>query len=842
MKYLFYIVIFFFIGISNTFSDVDRDLEKVFKKYEKNINRIQKRINNLNKPNSKEAELIDQSLKEIKSLTNYSLKNLNVDKKENLLNSLKVLDKYLGDISKSIPSEVTRDVSNQENFDKQSLTKMANFSKKIKTKKIEKNADILVSMDNLQKDGLDVFKTNEKLIDLEIQTINEEVINEVTKNVNSLISKTNSEKLKNSIYLNIPKSLDKPDFIDMETNNKFYSDLATMRVLQKYDYSWEKNNYRISVGRPVDEALQVKDMVYDKALAFGFSDVKANKLANNAYSAYYDMFFHADEISETVRAKGGSWEEADAAIDKWLLDPKNKFNEWAFKFYKVEDEGDNFLPNPEALEKWFKSIGDQDISDYQLSSERLDSEAMARTVSYLSQDFMDGQSSESDPYKEADEILNYVKKMALDKGFSEKKASIIAQNTSSKYLDFWLDATLVMEKSLAAGNSYSIADQEVEKWAMQSDNIYNDWFTRWGDPEDENKDWLPNSQTFGKYLDQIKDQEIDKVNISDTRKDLEVSMKVYENIKYNDKLQKWEGDIFNDAKKVSDAFYNRALNDFNLSKEEANKIKSNTYDNYVSTWLEGTYVSETVRYEGGSWEDADKAVDTWFNKSKYKDYWLKNEKSFGIVIEEDDNGKITIIFKELNKKTSTPKLVKKTENKSNKKVEKKTEIIKEDEEIEDKEEVVTENKEDEVVEKDEEVTKTNNDISEKSELTDKESKTENIQDTSQDIIENNNAIEETKNIDVTEEIKNIDVVEETKNIDIAEEIKNIDIAQELDLKSITKELDLKSLTEGELREAIAEAANPSGEAVEGTVAGSGKGYNPPTGPQYGPGQNQAGNP
>ena len=122
---------------------------------------------------------------------------------------------------------------------------MANFSKKIKTKKIEKNADILVSMDNLQKDGLDVFKTNEKLIDLEIQTINEEVINEVTKNVNSLISKTNSEKLKNSIYLNIPKSLDKPDFIDMDTNNKFYSDLATMRVLQKYDYSWEKNNYRI---------------------------------------------------------------------------------------------------------------------------------------------------------------------------------------------------------------------------------------------------------------------------------------------------------------------------------------------------------------------------------------------------------------------------------------------------------------------------------------------------------------------------------------------------------------------------------------------------------------------
>ena len=55
------------------------------------------------------------------------------------------------------------------------------------------------------------------------QTINKEVINEVTKNVNSLISKTNSEKLKNSIFSIFRNQ---PDFIDMETNNKFYSDFS----------------------------------------------------------------------------------------------------------------------------------------------------------------------------------------------------------------------------------------------------------------------------------------------------------------------------------------------------------------------------------------------------------------------------------------------------------------------------------------------------------------------------------------------------------------------------------------------------------------------------------------
>ena len=52
-----------------------------------------------------------------------------------------------------------------------------------------------------------------------------------------------------------------------------------------------------------------------------------------------------------------------------------------------------------------------------------------------------------------------------------------------------------------------------------------------------------------------------------------------------------------------------------------------------------------------------------------------------------------------------------------------------------------------------------------------------------------------------------------------------------------QDMDLKSLSEGELKEAIAEAANATGEAIEGTVAGSGLGLNPSTGPTFGPGQN-----
>ena len=275
----------------------------------------------------------------------------------------------------------------------------------------------------------------------------------------------------------------------------------------------------------------------------------------------------------------------------------------------------------------------------------------------MTQDFIDGQkaSAESDPYKEADEVFNFVKEMAIEKGFSTDEAEIISENAKSKYLDIWLDATLEMEKVLASGKGYDVADKAVEKWAMKNENKYGNWFEAWGEPENPDKDWIPNKENFGKYLDDLKGKTIERVEISDTRKDIEISMKVYENINYNNKLQQWEGYVFKEANQVADAFYNRALNDLELSQSEANKIKQNAYNTYVDTWYEGTYVSEEVRYRGGSWEDADKAVESWFQKSKYKDFWEKNEKNYGIKIEEDDLGKITVIVQPIEEIYLTPK-------------------------------------------------------------------------------------------------------------------------------------------------------------------------------------------
>ena len=758
MKNLLFQILFFVFLLSNSYANIDdkinKDLNKSFKKYEKEIKKIQKKISNLKKNQSKDIQKIDLSLQELDRLVNFSKNNLSLEKQDILLDSLNLIDLYIKDISKLIPKEIVRKVPENENdsMKDETLKTMMQLTSFSKSKQQKKKIKILKSIENLKDVGVDLSSINESFKELEIDN-SIPTVEEITSLTNDKDDLSKTSEI-------IP-----PEYKSLDPNMNRLKDFATVRTLQNYDYSWEKNDYRISVGRPVDEALDVKQAVYDEAIKFGFSEDKANMLASNAYSAYYDMWFHGSEIVEQTRASGGSWEESDGALDEWLQDPNNQFNKWALNFYKMDDPEDKYLPNPEALKDWFSKIGDSQIETYELSEDRLNKEAMARTVSYLTQDFMPGQGEgEGNPYSEADEVAEIVKKLAIDRGFSDAEADILGANAASTYLDIWLDGTYVMEKALAAGKTYDEADLAVEKWAMNPNNNYMEWFERWGEADPE-KDWIPDESTFGAYLDSLKGNEILKFDPSETRADLEISMRVYESINFNTDTGEWEGDVFDEAKKVSDAFYERAINDFKYSKDDAEKIRRNVWNNYVDTWTEGTYVSESVRYKGGSWEDADAAVEKWYSSSKYKDYWKQNEKSWGITIEEDDEGNIKIIYGIADVKTIVAR-----------------------------------------------------------------SATSNVQENIEKY--SNKSLDEIKADLEKKYLENDDIID-----DVKQKLIDGELARIADHIFKYQDFDLKSLTEGELKEAIAEAANATGEAIEGTVAGSGQGLNPSTGPRFGGGEN-----
>ena len=685
VKKFFIILLFNLFFFSNSFADIDKtineSIEKEFEDYKESLEKFKNKIDKLKEQDLNEAKIIDQSLSELKQLLSFTENNLELNKQEELLDSLKVIDKYLGDISKVIPNQFSRVASNEdnENIDENTLKVMTSIGTSMKSKKAKKTSDILISMNNLEENGLNIYSVNQKLIDLDVTTIGLNEINAALNSKNAILNEgdrketiDNLKKTGGTKDDDLAKIIDPPKIIeppidplppddpilpeppaelppyeDLDPNTDRLKDFATVRTLQNYDYSWERNDYRISVGRPVDEALEVQQSVYDEAIKFGFSEDRASMLANNAYSAYYDMWFHGSEIAEQTRAAGGSWEEADEALEKWLLDPTNKYNEWALNFYRVDGgDEDEYLPNPDALKDWFSKIGDGQIDAYELSEDRLDKEAMARTVSYLTQDFMQGQGEgEGDPYAEADEVNEFVRSLALDKGFTNEQANILGKNAASTYLDIWLDGTYVMEKALAAGLSYDEADQAVERWAISGEHGYNDWFERWGEADPE-KDWMPDENTFGTYLDSIKGTTIELRDPSEIRKDIEVSMKVYENLSYNTDTLQWEGEVFSEADQVSQAFYDRAI-EIGLTEDQARAIQRNNRNAYIDTWIEGTYVYQGKIYEGYSSDEADQYVDSWFNQSRYNDYWTSNENNWNIEIIEDDEGNIKIVVRPL---------------------------------------------------------------------------------------------------------------------------------------------------------------------------------------------------
>ena len=183
MKKFLLILFFNLFLLSNSIADVDKiinkSIEKEFEDYKKNLEKFKIRIDKLKEQDLNEAKKIDQSLLELNQLLSFTENNLDLNKQEELLDSLKVIDKYLGDISKVIPNEFSRAASegDNESIDENTLKVMTNIGTSMKSKRAKKTSDILISMNILEQNGLNVYSVNQKLIDLDVSTIGLNQIN-----------------------------------------------------------------------------------------------------------------------------------------------------------------------------------------------------------------------------------------------------------------------------------------------------------------------------------------------------------------------------------------------------------------------------------------------------------------------------------------------------------------------------------------------------------------------------------------------------------------------------------------------------------------------------------------
>ena len=202
MKKFLLILFFNLFLLSNSIADVDKiinkSIEKEFNDYKKNLEKFKIRIDKLKEQDLNEAKKIDQSLLELNQLLSFTENNLDLNKQEELLHSLKVIDKYLGDISKVIPNEFSRAASegDNESIDENTLKVMTNIGTSMKSKRAKKTSDILISMNSLEQNGLNVYSVNQKLIDLDVSTIG---LNEINAALNSEIANLNEGDRKETI-------------------------------------------------------------------------------------------------------------------------------------------------------------------------------------------------------------------------------------------------------------------------------------------------------------------------------------------------------------------------------------------------------------------------------------------------------------------------------------------------------------------------------------------------------------------------------------------------------------------------------------------------------------------
>ena len=168
IKKFFIILLFNLFFFSNSFADIDKtineSIEKEFEDYKESLEKFKNQIDKLKEHDLNEAKIIDQSLSELKQLLSFTENNLDLNKQEELLDSLKVIDKYLGDISKVIPNQFSRIASNEdnENIDENTLKVMTSIGTSMKSKKAKKTSDILISMNNLEENGLNIYSVNQK--------------------------------------------------------------------------------------------------------------------------------------------------------------------------------------------------------------------------------------------------------------------------------------------------------------------------------------------------------------------------------------------------------------------------------------------------------------------------------------------------------------------------------------------------------------------------------------------------------------------------------------------------------------------------------------------------------
>ena len=572
-------ILFFFTNNSFVFAndEFEKDLEKAFQKYSKELNKNLKKTNKLPKPQTKESEIIDKALKELDEATNFVNEIYKSGDYSNTENTLDFIVRSISDIEKLIPQEISSDMSeiDMESVNPEDLKKIKSVTDGMKKSKNEKLVDFAEKLDSLSDKGLNVYSISYNLNNLGVSTINfTEIINAINsdptlrmKTINSIeqdlkkagFSSKDIQQVKDDINkISIPK-----DGAENPDDDPRVKELKNLIEKAKGDRenAEKAREQRDAAVKAAKEAQEAANKAQETA----------NSIADQTSKAAKEAAEKAQEAAKEAKKAAG---EAQAATFKfnnmksWL-----KSTEDAIK--KIEDSIQGVNENYNSLENIYKN------STKAKNIKEISKNDFVKLEGLASRFIPGSPGPLPDVVTPEMELRSKVLNTAIKAGLSEKEAGVLADNAVTRYLDM----KFVQQNAITRFKSQGMTDIEAEQKSFEIlKDKYSDWMSNIGYGQNDTRK-ISHVDAWITSVAMAKKAATD-----------------FGTLDPND-----EKELRASAEATADKVLQEALNQ-GFSKEEAKQIANNTFDTMFSSLKFAYQTGEALLQKGLSEKEMDQVL------------------------------------------------------------------------------------------------------------------------------------------------------------------------------------------------------------------------------------------
>jgi uncharacterized coiled-coil DUF342 family protein len=583
MKIFKILIIFLFI-LKNSFvladDNFEKDIEKAFKAFTKNIDKQLDKTKKLPKADTTESEIIDKAIRELEVATDFVNEIYKSGDLENTENTLDFISRSVSDIEKLIPQELSSDMSgiDMQSVNPENIKKIKQVTDDMKLSKNKKLAEFVEKLDSLSNQGLNVFSISYNLNNLGVDTINfSEIIDSINSNpalrlktINSIeqdlkkagLSAKDINKVKEEINkISIPK--------DGTTNPQDDPKVKELKNLIDKAKGDRQNAEKAREQR--DAAVKAAEEAQEAAKK---AQENANTLADQTSKAAKEAVEKAQEAAKEAQKAA---EEAQAANFKYIeMRGWLKSTEDAIK--KIEGSIQGVNENYNSLETIYNnSVSAKNIKDISNNDfVRLDGLATRTPLSYI------------DPFASKPAVMDPAQELYMDvlikakaQGLSENEASVLASNAATRYLDM----KFVQRNSYARFKAQGMTNNEASKKSFEIlQDKYSDWISNIGYEQNDTRK-ISHVDAWITSVAMAKKAATD-----------------FGTLDPND-----EKELRASAEATADKVLQEALNQ-GFSKEEAEQIANNTFDTMFSGLKFAYQTGEALLQKGLSEEEMDQVL------------------------------------------------------------------------------------------------------------------------------------------------------------------------------------------------------------------------------------------